>query len=162
MRKGFTIVELLIAMALFVIIISIASGAFINSLRTQRATVALVAANSNASLALEQMAREMRTGKDFSQSAAQEITFTNANGESATYQWNNISGAVEKKTGSGSFKRITADNVLVKNLNFRIFNGSLADPYPPRITVVLQVAPANIPFIDSTVDLETTVSARLP
>jgi prepilin-type N-terminal cleavage/methylation domain-containing protein len=61
-KSGFTLVELLIAVGLFVIIISIAVGGFINALRTQREVSSLIATQSNVSLALEQMTREIRTG----------------------------------------------------------------------------------------------------
>lgn len=158
MNKGFTTMELLVAMSLFVILISIVSGVFVSSLRTQRATVALIAANSNASLALEQMSREMRTGRDFSQSG-QEITFTNAKGELVTYRWDSDSAAIERGIND-NFKKITADNVQIRNLVFRIFTGSPEDAYPPRITIILQGGAANIPFSENTVNLETTISAR--
>ena len=58
--SGFTLVELLVAIGVFSILISVAVGTFARALRTQRQTAALIAANSNASLVLEQMAREIR------------------------------------------------------------------------------------------------------
>ncbi len=61
-RKGFTLVELLITVALFTIIIAIAVGTFTNALRTQRQVSSLISAESNVSLSLEQMARDIRTG----------------------------------------------------------------------------------------------------
>ena len=61
-QKGFTLIELLVAMGIFAIVIAIATGGFINSLRTQRQVASLISAQSNASLVLEQMAREIRTG----------------------------------------------------------------------------------------------------
>jgi prepilin-type N-terminal cleavage/methylation domain-containing protein len=60
--KGFTLVEMLVAMGIFTIVVAIAIGGFINSLRTQRQVASLISAQSNASLVIEQMAREMRTG----------------------------------------------------------------------------------------------------
>lgn len=59
---GFTLVEMLITIALFTIIIAIAVGGFTNALRTQRQVSSLISAQSNVSLALEQMTREARTG----------------------------------------------------------------------------------------------------
>ena len=65
-RSAFTLVEMLVAIALFSVVVSIAVGGFTRALRTQRQVIALIAANSNMSLALEQMAREMRTSINFS------------------------------------------------------------------------------------------------
>ena len=64
-NKAFTLVELLVAMSLFLILIGIATSGFIRVLRTQRAIVELMTINDNAVLTLEQMAREIRTGYHF-------------------------------------------------------------------------------------------------
>jgi prepilin-type N-terminal cleavage/methylation domain-containing protein len=61
-KKGFTLIELLITVGLFTIIITIAVGGFTNAIRTQRQVSSLISAQSNVSLALEQMARQIRTG----------------------------------------------------------------------------------------------------
>ncbi len=62
MRKGFTLVELLVAIAVFAIVVTIASAGFVNALRTQRQVASLISTESNMTLVLEQMAREERTG----------------------------------------------------------------------------------------------------
>lgn len=161
-KNGFTIVELIVSMSLFVILFSITTGVFVQSLRTQRATVALIAANSNASLAIEQMAREMRTGKNFSQTSQQEIDFTNAKGEAVIYKLDSSFPVIEKSADGGiTFKKITADNVLVKNLNFLLFTGSPADPYPPRITIIIQAGTNALQVSGVSINLQTTVSARV-
>ncbi len=61
-QKGFTLVELLVAIAVFAIVVTIASSGFVNALRTQRQVASLISTESNMSLVLEQMAREERTG----------------------------------------------------------------------------------------------------
>jgi len=62
MKKGFTLIEMLVTVGLFAIIITIAVGGFVNAERTQRQVSSLISAQSNVSLALEQMSREIRTG----------------------------------------------------------------------------------------------------
>src|SRR5260370_42656185 len=61
-RTGFTLVETIIAIGLFGILVSIAVGGFVNALHTQKEVGTLISAQSNVSLAVEQMAREIRTG----------------------------------------------------------------------------------------------------
>ena len=61
-QQGFTLVEVLVAIGLFSIVVAIGMGGFVQALRTQREIAALISAQSNASVALEQMAREIRTG----------------------------------------------------------------------------------------------------
>jgi len=155
-RKGFTMVELLVSMSLFVIVISITSGVFIRSLRTQRISVALIAANSNVSLAIEQMAREMRTGQNFSVSGGSEISFTNASGEAVVYRLAN--SAIERRIGTGDYKKITASNVVIENLNFTLLSDS---SYSPRITITIGVSPANVSVSGIVINLQTTVSSRI-
>lgn len=55
----------MVSLALFAIIVAIAIGGFVQALRATQETQLLLAANSNASLALEQIARDIRTGTDF-------------------------------------------------------------------------------------------------
>lgn len=159
-RAGYTIAEMIVSMGIFLILLSIASGSFIRILRTQRETVALLAANGNASLAMEQISREIRTGGAFS-SFGGEFHFTNSKNESVTYRLNSSTGKIERSTDGISFSEITADNVRVNNLNFIIFNGAPGDQYPTRITIILQASPAIYTGGNSAVNLQNTISARV-
>ena len=162
--SGFTVVELLVAMSLFSIVISIVSGVFIRSMRTQRTITAFIAANSNASLAIEQIAREIRTGTDFCigeniPCGSSELKFTNANGEAVRYS---LTGqAIAKKVGDGSDIPITANNVAVKNLSFNLKGEQLGDKNTPRITLSLGVGATGVSFNDALLNLETTISSRV-
>lgn len=62
MKKGFTLIEMLVTVSLFAIIITIAVGSFTNAERTQRQVSSLISAQSNVSLVVEQMSRAIRTG----------------------------------------------------------------------------------------------------
>lgn len=53
---------MLVTVGLFTIIIAIAVGGFTNAIRTQRQVSSLISAQSNVSLAVEQMSREIRAG----------------------------------------------------------------------------------------------------
>jgi prepilin-type N-terminal cleavage/methylation domain-containing protein len=62
MKQGFTLIEMLVTVGLFTIIIAIAVGGFTNAMRTQQEVASLISAQSNVSLALEQITRQVRTG----------------------------------------------------------------------------------------------------
>lgn len=60
--EGSTLIEMMLALFIFSIFISISIGGFSQSLTTQRLVLKLTASTDNVSLALEQMMREMRVG----------------------------------------------------------------------------------------------------
>lgn len=64
-RQGITLVEFLVAFGIFTILIGIAGGSFVRSMRVQRTTLQLMAVNDNMGVTIEQMMREMRTGYRF-------------------------------------------------------------------------------------------------
>ncbi len=157
--KAFTMVELLVAMSLFIIFTVIASGSFVRALRTQRAIVSLIAANDNASLVIEQIAREIRTGSNFSLSG-NDLVFTNAYNITVTYRLDTETNVIKRSEEGNDFKPITADNVKVNSLNFYLRGQLDGDGYPPRVTISLSVSP-NIPTIQNiSANFETTISAR--
>lgn len=59
---GFTLIETIIAIGLFSVLVAIGVGGFTTALRSERQAGSLLGAQSNVSLAVEQMAREIRTG----------------------------------------------------------------------------------------------------
>lgn len=156
-RGGFTLVELLVAMGLFSLAISIAVGGFVSALRTQRQVVGLLAANSNASLAIEQIAREMRTGIGFTclgVSPCTELSFKNAQGADVTYRLRD--GGIERGIGP-DFERMTAENVEVRELSFTLLG---FPDYPPRITIAVAIGTPIRGIEESVTNLQTTVSSR--
>lgn len=155
--------ELLVAITLFSIAISVAVGGFVRALRTQRQLIGLISANSNASLAMEEMAREIRTANNFQcvggLSPCEELTFRNAVGESVAYRISrDDSGNDYIERGAGnSFERMTAENVRVGSLLFHLFNDSR---FPPRISITLEVGAVSPELLGNLTRMQTTVSSR--
>lgn len=151
-KRGFTIIELMVAMSLFVIVVGIASGTFINSLRTQRNVVGLMAANDNASLTLEQMTREIRTGSAFS-AAGNTLTFTNYEDTPVSYS---LTDGKILRNGAP----LTATNVFVQYLSFVTRGEEVGDGRSTRVTIMMGVSSRG--RLESFVTrLQTTVSARI-
>lgn len=100
MKKGFTIIEFLVATTLFIIIMAIAVGGFSKALHTEREVSVLLSAQSNASLALEQMAREVRTGYLFCDASNTAYLASNPTADPAS--WADASCGCEYTNGPGS------------------------------------------------------------
>ncbi|TSA46390.1 type II secretion system protein [bacterium] len=155
---GFTIVELLVAMSIFVILITIATGAFIQALRSERRLVALMSVSNNVGLVLEQMAREIRTGYNF--------TLPNLpNVETLSFSSTASAGGITYSRVGGKIQRngqnVTADNVSVTKLDFIVSQESNNSCNPWRVTIVTTVNafPAVTDVNDIT--LQTTASSRI-
>lgn len=158
-RKGFTLVELLIAVSIFSIAVAISSGGFVRALRTQRQLIALISANSSVSLAIEQMARAIRTGYGFTcedpGGICDELTFTTAGGSQITYFSEN--DALMSAVNGGTAQPLTPADAQIRNLGFVLMD----DPnYPPRVTIIMGVTAKTQGLEGSVTNLQTTVSSR--
>lgn len=170
--NGFTVIELIVAMTVFVVLMSIAAGGFVHLLKNQRIVAALMTANDSASLTLEQMAREIRTGYNFCLTESGKLQFVSAiRNEVVRYRLNNdaIEKGVSDMSGGDTstcldsdddswfvnkYKKLTADNVKIRDFkikacgknisaDFLLDNcGNGGNNYPPRITVSLSVTSA--------------------
>ncbi len=193
LKKGFTLIELLVAIAVFSIVVAIGVGGFVHALRTQREVAALIATETNASTALEQMAREIRTGELFCTNAGSDpgtpatqnaacapvngmgcsingtvwtcnsiLDFYNSDGNNVDYELNNGSLGRSQDGIDGDFTPLTSNNVNVVSTTFIIFGNTEGDNWPPRITIVLRVAPSSTDpaLANDILDFQTTVSAR--
>ncbi|MBI4160235.1 type II secretion system protein [Candidatus Wolfebacteria bacterium] len=160
--RGFTIIELLVAMTIFSIVVTTAIGIFVRGIRTQRAIVSFMEINDNASLALEQMMREMRTGKDFNRISEEEIRFTNADGKSVSYRKNNdvLERGEPNEAGDFIYGGITAENVALRRFSIGLLGGGPGAEFPARVTISLAVGSNNPYLEDVLTNIQTTVSSR--
>ena len=155
MKKGFTIIELMVAMTIFIVVISISSGVFINSLNTQRAVLALMAANDNASLTIEQISREIRTGSQFQTNAiGDRLDFVSAGGNSVMYQLQN--GAIIRNG-----EAMTASNVRIDYLLFKLQGEVPDDRKSTRVTINLGVSAMGKGLTGFLTNIQTTIAVRL-
>lgn len=168
-RAGFALVELLVAIGLFLVVATIAVGGFSRALRALRQNSDFVAASGTVSLSLEQISREIRTGYDFCVNGQTcepaLLTFKNAKSDTITYRLNEGSlervcaGACDGDPGESA---LTPRNVVVSNLLFTVFGNQPADGNQPRVTVSVSVAPRDSSQGMGAATLQTTVSSRIP
>lgn len=179
-QAGFTLVEVIVAIALFSVVVSIAAGGFVTALRSQRQVAALIAADNNVSLVLEQMARELRTGYNvcrpgencFKPSATNcpalspvtvnELDFYNADSQGVIYRLNGdvIERAEQDANGNFVFSPLTGNNVSVKYLNFTLSGNLSGDCWPPRVTISLGLSSKDSSVAGDIINIQTTISAR--
>ncbi len=165
LRKGFTLVEIMVSLTIFSVLIVLATSSFVRALRTERQIAAFIAVNSNVGAFLEQIAREMRTGKDFcingNNCSATSIAFTNADGEKISYCLDDNSIKRSANSSCSSGQSMTGANVLVEYLSFVVSGNRDNDNLPPRITILVGATSNKQYAVSYEVNLQTTVSARL-
>ncbi len=172
---GFTLVELIVAIAVFLSVVTVASGIFIRSFRTQRLVTDMMAIQSNSSLALEQIMREIRLGYDFeicnsgvcspdlAGGFGDSLKFIRIRGAvpvSIVYEWDGSPNFGIKRTEGTSFSLLTASGVKVNKLSFYLFpRTDILAPW--RASIFMNVGSRTESAPENTVNLETTVSARI-
>ncbi len=156
-EEGFTLIELIVSFTIFIALISLTAVTFTQTLKTQRVVSDLSTSMSNVAFVTEQIAREIRTGTDFS-SNSEALLFTNAKGERVSYK--KTDGGIGRCVGSceaGSYKVLTSPEVKIETLKFILKGAEKGDNFSPRITIITNVAgPKGI-----NLPLQTTISARV-
>lgn len=163
-ERGFTIIELLVAMALFITIMIMVSVIFITAIRSERGITALIAANDSVFLTLEQMAREIRVGRGFAVSnMPPKISFTNTVGDLIEYSYvtGGPLGWIERSVNGGPPQKITADNVNISDFDIIARGQAVSDGFPTRITLTLSVGTLGVPSVaNAFTDIQTTITVR--
>lgn len=155
---GLTMIELIVAIGIFGLVISIVISIYILAVINQRRIITVRNVNDNIRFTIEAMSREIRTGRNFSSEAGR-LLFVNVNGENIAYRLAN--DRIEKSIDGGdSYLVMTGPEVTISYLGFYL-NGQLAsDGIQPRVTVTIG-ADSKIGSQNTNLKIQTTISARL-
>jgi len=151
--KGFTLVELVVALGIFATVITVAASILLHSLRSLRHVAHQAGAMDNISLAMEQMAREVRMGSNITPadrggSLLNNFSFINHEERVITYSFCGTRMCRNEQY-------ITMSNIIIRG-GFLInnFDGDKT----PRITMTARAEDVRGNILGL---VQTTVSARL-
>lgn len=146
---GLTLIEVLVAMGIFSIVISVSIGIFVNGSGSQRKILELNETQREANYLMETVSRELRMataiGIDQENNANHSIEFTNYNGDLVKYC--RYDSTTSSCAGSGEhFARdeeiINSADIKIENLMFYVtddFDGVPAgDKKQPIVTIVMK------------------------
>lgn len=157
-ESGLTLIELIVAIGIFWLVIGVTIGVFVIAVSSQRRIIALRNIEDNIRFAEESMAREIRTGKNFS-GGGSTLSFTNANGQAVVYRLN--SNIIEKSiNGGSSYSAVTGSEIAINYLYFYLMGQSSGDNLQPRITVTVG-ATSQVGNQSANIKVQTTISERL-
>jgi len=114
-RRGFSLIELLVATALFTIVVAVSAGSFLSILEASRQSRELNNLMLAVDFAMEDMSRTIRTGSNFTVSGSQ-ISFFDEDDASVTYRHSGTK--ILKTTPSYSNSPLTPDDVEIQVLTF--------------------------------------------
>lgn len=154
-NKGFTLIELIVAMAIFIIVISLVVSLLMTSLKGQRRVVAIQDVQDNARYLLEFMAKEIRMS-EIDSSTYYTLTLKRADGETVTYSF---AGGNITRTDSSTSGPINSDQVLVSGRFYATGIGS-GDNQQPKVTIAMKIETQGKPEEESEISTQTTLSPR--
>lgn len=174
-NKGFTLVELMVSLSIFVVVMTVIMGSILAVLDVNNKDQTKKTAMDNLNVSLESMSRTVRFGTIYhcgsfgtlSQpadcaSGGSSFTLKAADGTQVTYSLSG--GAITRSVNGGTAQAMTSPEISITSLAFRVF-GSYAygtDYLQPQviITVTGTAGTAGKVKDQSTFQIETTVSQR--
>ena len=156
-ESGLTLIELIVAIGIFGLVVTMAVSIFVIALVSQRRIISLRNIEDNGRFALESMTREIRTGKNFGGSV-NSLSFTNAKSESVVYRLNNQT--IEKSSdGGANYSAVTGSEVTVDYLNFYLLGQAPGDGLEPRVIITIGIT-SQVGSQVSNTKIQNTVSER--
>ena len=168
MKKGFTLIELMVSMAIFLIVMVSIIELFGSGIKVQKKSLALQALSDNTSYAVEYMSRTIRMAKkDLNgtyisagcnfETLTNGIRFLNYKREDQWFILDN--GQVKEKKGSAAeFTALTSDNFQVNKLVFRVLGACQDDELQPKVTIVMEIQTKEID--PQKLNIQTTISQK--
>jgi len=150
---GFTLIELVVSLGLFIVVMMISTGALLSLSATNEKVSSMRIGMDNLNLALESMSREIRMGTVYhcnylngvitvpanctSAPFVSSIAFLSKDGEQMVYRLNN--NRIERsKNGGSTFDLLTAPEITITALKFMVFGaeGAVSSvPDQPRVII---------------------------
>jgi len=184
-QKGVSLIELLVAMSVFILISGVVSGLLISGIRSQRHTLASRQLLDQTSFALEYMSRALRMALTEGEQSGGDCL----NSDGTNYEVSN-DGSNYSSSGTGIFLRfinhleedrcqrfyldgtqlmhdkgdgnpflpLTSGKLEVTNLNFVLAGDAFGDNLQPRVTVAFSVQDADKDW--PAIKMQATVSQR--
>jgi prepilin-type N-terminal cleavage/methylation domain-containing protein len=171
LEKGFTLIEIIVSMAIFSVVMVVALGAFLKIVDVNKRAQTVEAAVNNLTFTIESMTRELRTGKSYELNPGKnQVTFiakytTGSPPVPIYYAYRLSSSKIQRaigpsagtKPGSSDFAEATAPNVKVTDLSFELdHTGNI-----PLIRIFATGEVGSVEKAKTTFSVQTAVSQRL-
>lgn len=164
-KNGFSLVELIVAVFIFSVLVTIAGGSFVSALSLQRRALNIKRVEENGRFILELMAREIRVSNPINTSnnscpglGTSILAFTHPVNGAIEYS---LSGNQIHRRVNGVDSIISNPDIEVSRLTFCISGNTVGDDQQPRVTVILSLKTIGSAADVASLDLQTSVSQRV-
>ena len=177
MRKGFTLIELMVAMSIFIVVMTISMGSILGVFDANRKSRSLKTVLNNLNLAVESMSKEMRFGKNYHceefptasppfttpQNCApggKLMSFLSSDNLQIVYKLNGTT--IEKSINGGStYIAVTAPEITIDDLTFYTLGALTSDTLQPKVIIKIKSHAGTTDIGRSDFTLQTLVSQRV-
>jgi len=174
-KKGFTLIEIMVSVAIFTIIITTGMGALVSITRSYQVSQNQKRVYDGLNYALETMAREIRLGKNYSanQSGGNDgvgsvINFTATDGRGNVRYFLSGGALRIQRTGATAAQNISSpitdtSEIIVENVRFTVIGTETRDNgnfQQPLVWIQITARAANESSVDLSTTVQTLVSQR--
>jgi type II secretory pathway pseudopilin PulG len=173
-QRGFTLVEMLIAVSLFIVIVTISLGALLSVFDANKKNQSSKTISDNLNFAIDDITRSVRFGTNYYCGISSGLTSVNncSSGGSAVsatfeskriiYSWGGTENSPIMKSSDGglNYLAITAPEVKIQHLKFYVFGSDSSDINQPYVIAVIKGYIGNKPTTRSVFSIQTLMSQR--
>lgn len=182
-QKGFTLIELMVSLSIFLLVMTISMGAIISILDANQKSQTLRSVVDNLNATVESIDRAIRFGTNYHSTSYGTITVPrdtlagdlpsdistmsvlDSGGNETTYSL--VNGQVMRSIGGNPAVALTSPDVVIQTLSFRVFGsypytntGNGSDSLQPSVLIVMKGTVTGRRLSSSSFALETMVSQR--
>ncbi|MEK7642227.1 MAG: type II secretion system protein [Patescibacteria group bacterium] len=172
-KKGFLLVELIVAVALFIVVTALSLGSIVSILDISRRVRGNKDVLDSLNASVEYMARIVRFGNTYHcglspsgvltvlQNCTTGASLLAVNYAGQTFVFRLTGTKIEfSDNGGTSYKALTGSNVIIDRLQFYTFGTSKTDNIQPYVLAVIRGRVANDPQASSIFDIQTIMTQR--
>ena len=171
---GFTLVEILIAVSLFVVIATISAGATVSVFDANKKSQSSKTVVDNLNLAIENMTRIARFGNNYhcgntgsfepkdcdNNEVGDTFLAVTFGGRIIAYNYNQSNKTIERSDDGGPYIAITAPEAKIEYLRFYVLGTPDNDSQQPYIVAVIKGHVGEKSTTQTTFSIETLISQR--